>query len=598
MEKVIDHKNIYEMMVHTFRSFPDKDAYRWILDDTGNTGSVTWAGFHEEAKKVSRSLLHMGVEKGDRIAIAGYCSYRWALCDIGSVSIGAVTVGLYHSLRPEDCASLLDHSGAGIVFAEDPEQLEKLESIEKNVPNVKKIVLLSGSHDGTNDRVITFDEFIGMAEKVSEDEFITRVDTVEPSDLASIVYTSGTTGEPRGAMITHDNFIFTCQLVKNYMPLEETDETVLFLPLPHVFARVDVYATLITGITLTFCRSLTTVVDDLKIARPHWFPSVPRVFEKVYIRINEGVRQKGGLALVLFNRAMKIGYRVSDLKLERKHVPLLLRLRYWLATKLIFSKIHQALGGRVRFCVSGAAPLNPAVARFFHAAGIIIIEGYGMTENTSFTNAGKIDDLKFGSVGYPAPGIEQEIADDGEILYRGRNVMKGYYKLPRETANVISTDGWLHTGDTGFLDSDGRLVITGRKKEIIITSGGKNISPARIESLFTTSQVINQVCVVGDGRQFVSALVTLNPDTVEEYARQEGIPFQSINDLIDRPEIIDLVDKEIQQANSRLASYESVKKFKILPEFTIDEKLITPTFKLKKNEIQKKYSDVIEEMYE
>ena len=598
MEEVVDYKNVYEMMLQTFQSYPDKDAYRWILNDSGDTGSVTWSEFHVETKKVARSLMHMGIKKGDRVGIAGYCSYGWALCDIGSVFTGAVTVGLYHSLRPEDCASLLDHSGAVMVFAEDTEQLEKLVSIKKSIPNVKKVVLLNGTYEKEQDWVITFDEFIGMGEKISDDEFKRQVDTVEPSDLASIVYTSGTVGEPKGAMITHDNFIFTSQLVKNFMPLEETDETILFLPLPHVFARVDVYATLIMGITLTFCRSLNTVVDDLKIVEPNWFPSVPRVFEKVYLRIKEGVRQKGGLALVLFNRAMKIGYRVSDLKIENKHLPLLLRFRYWLSTKLIFSKIHQALGGRVRFCVSGAAPLNPTVARFFHAAGIIIIEGYGMTENTSFTNAGKIDDVKFGSVGYPAPGIEQKIADDGEILYRGRNVMKGYYKMPEETANVISSDGWLHTGDTGFIDNEGRLVITGRKKEIIITSGGKNISPARIESLLSTSQVINQVCVVGDGRQFVSALVTLNPDTVKEYARQEGISFENIDDLVNRPEIVDLVDKEIQQANGRLASYESIKKFRIVPEFTIDEKLITPTFKLKKNEIQKKYSDVIDKMYD
>ena len=599
MKGVVDYRNIHVMLKETFTSYPEKDGYRWILNESGEMGSVTWSRFYREARSVSRALIKMGIKKGDRIAIAGFCSYRWVLCDIASVFIGAVTVGIYHSLLPEDAGYLVKHSGAKLVLAENTGQLEKLFLIKKTIPTVKKVILLNGSYSGKGKEwVISFEDFLKSGESVKEADFESRAKRVNPGDLASIVYTSGTSGIPKGAMITQDNIIFTSQLVKYYMPISDADETLLFLPLPHIFARVDVYATIISNITLTFCRAIETVIDDLKIVRPHWFPSVPRVFEKVYIRINEGVNRKGGVAKLLFNWAMKTGYEVSDLKIKKRPIPALLGIQYGLATKLIFSKIHAALGGRVRFCVSGAAPLNPTVARFFHAAGITILEGYGMTENTSFTNAGKIDDFKFGSVGFPAPGIEQKIADDGEILFRGRNIMKGYYKMPGETKKAIGKGGWLHTGDTGHVDRDGYLVITGRKKELIITSGGKNIAPARIESILQTSQYIFQVCVLGDGRNYISAFITLNSEAVEEYARKKNIPFINFSELLDHPDIVNLVDKEIREANKKLASYESIKRFKIMPEFTIDEGLMTPTFKLKKSEIVKKYRREIEALYE
>ena len=599
MEVVIDYRNIHEMLKNTFESSPDKDGYRWILNESGEMASVTWSRFYKEAKSVSKALIKLGIKKGDKVGIAGFCSYRWVLCDIASVFIGGVTVGVYHSLLPEDGGYLIKHSGAKLVFAENIGQLEKLISIRRTIPGVKKVILLNGTYSGKGKEwVISFEDFLKSGEGIKDKDFEIRAKKTVPSDLASIVYTSGTSGVPKGAMITHDNIIFTSQLVKHCMPIRDTDETLLFLPLPHIFARVDVYATIISNITVTFCRAIETVIDDLKIVRPHWFPSVPRVFEKVYIRINEGVRLKGGAALVLFRWAMKTGYKVSDLKLQKRPISFFLGLQYGIATKLIFRKIHDALGGRIRFCVSGAAPLNPTVARFFHAAGIIILEGYGMTENTSFTNAGKIDDFKFGSVGFPAPGIEQKIADDGEILYRGRNIMKGYYKMPGETKKTITKGGWLHTGDTGHVDSDGYLVITGRKKELIITSGGKNIAPARIESILQTSQYINQVCVLGDGRNYISALITLNKEAVEEYARTKDIAFSSFNELLDHTDITNLVEKEIQRANEKLASYESIKRFKIMPEFTIDEGLMTPTFKLKKSEIARKFRREIETLYE
>ncbi len=598
MEGITDYRNIHDMLKVTFDSYPGKEGYRWILNESGDRDSVTWGRFYDDAKGVSRALMKLGIGKGDRVGIMGFCSYRWVLCDIASVFIGAVTVGIYHSLLPEDCQYLLDHSGAKAVFAEDLGQLEKLLAVRKKIPKVKRVILMSGSPPaGGKGWVVSFEEFVKTGRGVKEADFARRAGQVRPSDLASIVYTSGTSGVPKGAMITQDNIIFTSQLVKKCMPIRETDETFLFLPLPHVFARVDIYATIISNITLTFCRSIETVIDDLKIVRPHWFPSVPRVFEKVYIRINEGVEEKGGVARIIFNWAMNAGYRVSDLKLHNRPVPPMLGLRYRVATKLIFSKIHQALGGRIRFCVSGAAPLNPTVARFFHAAGIIILEGYGMTENTSFTNTSKIDNFKFGSVGFPAPGVEQKIGDDGEILYRGRNVMKGYYKMPGETKKALARGGWLHTGDLGHVDEKGFLTITGRKKELIITSGGKNIAPARIESILQTSRYINQVCVLGDGRNYIAALITLNGDALEDFARKGGIAFRDRGELYDHPDVRGLVEAELARANQKLASFESIRRFMVVPEFTIEDGLLTPTFKPKKSEIMKWYRREIESLY-
>ncbi len=599
MKGVIDYKNIYEMLKKTYKENPGKTGFRWVLNDHGDMGSVTWKEFHEQTLAVSKGLIKLGVKKGDRVAIVSYTSYKWVLCDIGSVSIGASVVGIYHSLLADDCKYILNHSEAKVVFVEDEEQLQKILSIKKKIPFVEKVILLEGEYTGkVKNWVLSFEEFMDKGVTVKDSNLDKMIKSVKPGDIASIVYTSGTTGLYKGVMLTHDNIIFTSQIINKFMPVQETDETLLFLPMAHIFARLDMYTTIFSNITLSFCRSIETVVDDLQIIRPHWFPSVPRVFEKIFIRIRDGVEEKGGVVKLLFNRALKTGYRVSRLQLENKKIPPLLALRYRVAMKLVFKKIHEALGGRVRFCVSGAAPMNPEVTRFFHAAGLIILEGYGMTENTSFTNCTTVDDIKFGSVGHHAPEIEQKIADNGEILFRGRNVMKGYYKMSKETKETITKDGWLHTGDIGFVDSQGRLTITGRLKDIIITSGGKNIAPSRIESFLGTSKFINQVCVVGDSRKYLAALVTLNADNVVKFAKKRNIQFEHVDDLNNNEEVRGLIHEEVNKANEKLASFETIKRFAIVPEFTIESGLLTPTMKPKRNEVMKRYEKEIDSLYE
>jgi long-chain acyl-CoA synthetase len=587
------------MLSRTFRDHPEETGYRVIHDSQGTLENVQWNDFYRKALQVSRALVKSGVEKGDTVAILGFTSLEWVLADLGTVFIGGCSVGIYHSLLAADCEYIIRHSRAKIVFVEDHDQLEKVLSVRKKIPEVEKVILFKGEPPRGEKRfVLSLEDFLSLGEKVKEKKLEERIDSIKPGDLATIVYTSGTTGVPRGVMLTHDNIIFTCQMLRDYMPIEESDETILFLPLAHIFARVDLYTTILANITLGFCRSLDTVVEDIQVIRPHWFPSVPRVFEKIYLRIKGGVEEKGGAVELLFNWAMKNGYRVSDRLLQNRPIPPFLKLKYALASKLVFKKIHNALGGRVRFCVSGAAPLNSTVARFFHAAGIPILEGYGMTENTSFTNATRLDALKFGSVGFHPSVIEQKIADTGEILYRGRNIMKGYYRTPSKTKEVIDKDGWLHTGDVGFVDDDGFLTITGRLKDIIITSGGKNIPPLRIESIMLTSKYIGQICVVGDGKKYLTALISLDPDNTAHYARENGIPFTRTEDLNDRQEIIELIQREIDRLNEKLASYETLKDFLLVPEFTIESGLLTPTMKIKRNEVLAQYEKEIDKLYE
>ena len=593
--QVKDYPNVHAMLKETVDRYSEQAAYKWFVD-ADRTESATWKQFYEQVKSVSKSLMALGVQKDDKVNIISYTCYPWVLSDFGISSIGGCTVGIYQSNLPQDCKYIINHSDAVLIFAEDESQLNKLLAIRKEIPDIRKVVLFNGSY-ADDDWVISFDEFLGLGKNMPDEAFYERVDAVTPQDTAGIVYTSGTTGVPKGAVLTHDNITFTAQSVRASTDIREGDEVFIFLPLAHVFARTCVYATLLAGRPTTFTRSMATVIDDIKVARPHWFASVPRIYEKVYSKVVSGAEAKGGLSLKIFRWACEIGNQVSDYRLKKHPIPFLTKLQYQLATKLVFSKIKEALGGRLRWCISGAAPLNPAIAKFFHAAGILVLEGIGMTENTSFTNLNRFDNYRFGWVGPPGPGIEQKISEAGEVMFRGRNIMKEYYKMPAETAETITEDGWQYTGDLGEIDSENFLRITGRKKDLIITAGGKNIAPAAIEGIMATSKYINQVCVIGDRRKYLSALVTLDPDNIAEYAQDTGINFSGIDDLINNEKVIRLLDDEVMKKNSELPSFETIKKVTIVPEFTIENGMLTPTLKVKKNVVNERHKVEIDRMY-
>jgi long-chain acyl-CoA synthetase len=590
----IDFASVHHMLRVTAERHSDLEAYRTIHAPE-RTSSVTWREFLAQVRRVGKGLIALGVGHGDKISILSYSCYQWVLTDVGVESVGAVTVGIYHTNLAKDCRYIIDHSDSVIVFAQNAEQLAKLVEVRDRIPKVRKVVLFEGSH--ASDWVLSYDEFLTLGDAVPDDALEARIAAVGPQDLAALVYTSGTTGIPKGAMLTNDNITFTCQSVQQCADADVGDVELLFLPLAHVFARTTVYTAMLTATTTVFARSLDTLVEDLRVARPHWFTSVPRVYEKVHSKVVSGAEAKGGLALSIFRWAVRVGNEVSDCLLAKKPVPAGLKLRYALATKLVFSKLQAAFGGRVRWCISGAAPLNPSIAKFFHACGILILEGIGMTENTSFTNVNRPDDYRFGWVGPTGPGIEQRIGEDGEVQYRGRNVMKGYYKMPDETRETFTPDGWQRTGDLGEIDAHGFLRITGRKKDLIITAGGKNVAPSAIEGVIATSKYFLQVCVIGDRRPYLTALLTLDQENVKAYAAANGIAFSSFAELQLDPRIKALVDAEVAAFNREFASFEQVKKVAIVDEFTIANDLLTPTLKPKRAPIQARWAAEIEAMY-
>lgn len=590
-----DYRNIHEMVTATIVRCGDKTAFRWYTSQ-GGTDSVTWDQFAMHVRQVAKSLISLGVAKDNKVGIFSYTCYPWIAADVGITTAGAVTVGIYQSLLPKDCQYILNHSEAVVLFVENEELLKRVLEIRSKIPAIRKVVLFKGKTSG-DEWIISFEEFLQLGKDIPDAQVQQRIDQTTSSDPAAIVYTSGTTGVPKGAVITHDNLTFTAESVRNSVETLPDDHMFLFLPLAHVFARIGTYAALLLGITVTLATSMDTIVEEIKKTKPDWFPSVPRIFEKVYSKVVSGAEAKGGVALMIFRWACKVGYQVSDLKVAKKPIPTLLGLQYSLATKLVFHKLQDALGGRLRWCVSGAAPLNANIARFFHAAGILVLEGIGMTENTSFTNVNRLDNYRFGWVGLPGPGVEQRVAPDGEIMFRGRNVMKEYYKMPEETAKTITPDGWLLTGDLGEIDQEGFLKIVGRKKELIITAGGKNIAPSPIEGAIATSKYINQVCLIGDRRKYITALVTLDADNIKAFAAEKAIPYQAFDELFKQPQVVELIGGEIELHNRDLPSFEQVKRFTILPEFTIDNGMITPTLKVKKNVVMKVFEKEIEAMY-
>ena len=587
-------QNIHQMLTAVADRSPQSPAYCWF-DSKLQTETISWKEFSTQVNQVSRSLLALGLNKNDKVSIQSNSCYHWALSDLGIVSMGAVTVGIYQSNLAKDCQYIINHSDSVLVFVEDQGQLDKLFEIKKEISNVKKVILFNG--DFEDDWVLSFEDFLNLGEGISDDQLLSAQNSVKTEDIATIVYTSGTTGVPKGAMLSHGNITFVSQSILQSVDVRKDDVTLLFLPLAHVFARAILYTSMCSGITTYFNRNMDTLLDDFKLCKPHWFASVPRVYEKVYAKVNSGAEFKGGLALKLFHWACGLGEEVSNLNAAKKSLPLGLSIKYKLASKLVYSKLHDAFGGRLRWCISGAAPLDATIARFFDGAGIPILEGIGMTENSSFSNLNRLDNYHFGSVGQPGPGIEVKVATDGEMMVRGPNVMKGYYKMPDETSQTITGDDWLLTGDLASIDEEGFTIVTGRKKDLIITSGGKNIAPSAIEGMMALSKYINQVCVIGDKQKFLTALLTLDFDTVVEYCHAHGIDCSDQEALMNDPDIRKLIEIEINARNQELASFETIKKFVIVPEFTIENETLTPTLKVKRNVVLNRYVDLIDAMY-
>jgi long-chain acyl-CoA synthetase len=589
-------KSIYELFKNVCEKNPDKVAYRYKKGDEWIP--VTWKEYQETCRNISKSLMALGVEKDDKVNILCSPRLEWIQVDTATVTIGAVIVGIYFSNLADDCAYIINHSDAVVLFVENQKQLDKIKEVHGNLPNLKHIVMIEGTPTGV-EGVLTWQEFMDKGASVADEEFFARASELQLGDVASIVYTSGTTGIPKGAMLTHENLIFSSWSALESLTLEPHFESFLYLPLSHVFAKIIVYVCMRAGLAVSIGESRDKIVENMQETKPHFFAMAPRLYEKAYIGITAKAADAGGVKHKMFKWALGVGYKVSELQQQNKPVKGSLAVKHKLATKLVFSKIQALLGGNLVFAVSGAAPLNKAIAEFFHACGILILEGIGMTENTSFSNLNRFDNNKFGTVGPPGPEIEQKVEPDGEVLFRGKNVMLGYYKNAEETADAIDNEGWLHTGDIGEIDEDGFLRITDRKKAIIVTSGGKNVSPQRVEKIMRTSRYIDQAVVYGDRRKYLTGVVQVDPEQIEEWATKQGISFDKREELIKHPKVKELIDDEVQEKNESLSSFETLKKVIIANnEFTVDSGELTPSLKVKRKVVTEYYRAQLDALYE
>lgn len=594
-------KTINAIFIENARQFPDHVIVRHKGEKGGDFVDMTWAALADAALSFAAGLSCLGLAAGDRLAILAFNRVEWIVADLGTLLAGGVDVPLYHTSTATQCQYILGDAGVRFAVVEDAGQLEKVRSVAHGLPALERIILMDGNAPENDPRVMTFAAVVDLG-KAAEVELFQTIEEnalgVSPERLATIVYTSGTTGPPKGCMVSHGNAGFVLDAIDRMHRIPSQDNlSLLVLPLSHFYPRVSgYYFNLFKDIPLAIAESIDTLGADIQAVRPTYFCCVPRILEKVHARIAGAARSGGWLRRAVFHMAVNIGKaRVACLRAGRP-VPLLLHLELGLAEALIFSKIRNRLGGRLSFAVSAGAPLSAEVGEFIHSIGIRVIEFYGLSETLGGTMT-SLDACRYGTVGKAMPGFEVSLAEDGEILLRGNNFM-GYWNQPEKTAETI-VDGWCHTGDIGRWEN-GYLVITDRKKDLIITSGGKNISPQNLENLVISRiPLVSSAMVYGDAKKYLTVLLTLDPAEVEAFARQKGMAWENYEALTQSPEIRAAVLKEMDQINAGLARYETLKKFVILPrEFSLEEGELTPTLKLKRKAVQEKYRDRMEALYE
>ncbi len=565
--------------------------------------TLTWREVGEAVREIAAGLVALGRRPGDAVGILSTSRAEWVQADFAVFSAGCMTIPIYPTYPPDLIQYIVNDAGVKTLIVEDPAQLAKVLEVDAAMPGLDHIVVIQG-YEGKepSPRIFTWEALRRLGRDRAEalkPELARRVAGTKPDDVATIVYTSGTTGPPKGVVQTHGNHVSALESAAQTTSIKEGDVHLLFLPLAHSFARLESFIGVHRGLCTAFAENIDKLRDNLPETRPHFICSVPRVFEKVYA--GAMARAEGGSPIKrkIFHWAVGVGKEVSRLKQAGQPVPAALAIKYKIAEKLVFSKMQAALGGRLRFAVSGGAPLSREIAEFFHAAGILILEGYGLTETCPVLTNNREDGFKFGSVGRALPGVEIKLAPDGEILGRGGNIAQGYFKKPEATREVFLPDGWFATGDIGRLDEDGYLFITDRKKDLIVTAGGMNIAPQNIENLLKGDPFISQAMVHGDRRPYPVALITLNPEEVAKFAREQGIMASDPTVLAKHPKIVERVQRTIDAKNSELQSYAKVKKFTILPEdFTVDNGALTPTLKVKRKVISERHRAALDALYQ
>src|SRR3954451_25000426 len=488
-----------------------KEGDQWV--------SRTFSEVIETVRPLAMGLVELGVRKGDRVSILGNTRPEWTYFDFAALSIGATVVPIYQTNSPEECRYVLENSDSKVVVVEDVEQLEKVRAVREQLPQLEQIVLMTGSAEDA----ISIEDLAAKGGGGDDATWATLYDAVAPGDICTFIYTSGTTGPPKGCIISHGNYRAMLNMVNGVSVIEDEDLTYLYLPLAHSFALLIQLGSFDLGTTIAYWeRDPLKILPNLAEVKPTYFPSVPRIFEKIYTAATSGMEKEGGLKKAVFDWSIKTGAKMHEVERSGRRPGFLLQRSYAFADKQVLSKIRNLFGGRIRLAVSGAAPINPEILRFFDAAGVLVLEGWGMTETSTAATISTPEDFKVGTIGKPFPNCQVRIADDGEILVKAPNVFQGYYKNEEATRETL-VDGWLHTGDLGAVDPDGYIKITGRKKDIIITAGGKNITPANLEAEIKQHPLVSQCVVVGDRRPYLVALVTLDPEEAAAYGKEHGL---------------------------------------------------------------------------
>ncbi len=571
--------------------FGEQPAARHMVG--GEWHELTYSEVGRAIEEVALGLTAIGVEPGDRVCILANTRVEWTLASFGISAAGAVVVPIYPTNSPAECEWVAGNSGAKVVICENQDQGQKIEQIRDRLPDLTQVV---GIDAGGGE--LSFDELREQGRGRDRQELHDRQAAVEPQDPYTIVYTSGTTGPPKGVVLTHRNAMSVCEMVEELAFVQPGDTTYLYLPLAHVFALITQLASFDQGTAIVyFGGDSKEILKEIISTKPTYLPSVPRIFEKLYAAAMTMQEQASDEDRERFQAAIKLGVEVRRRRELGEPVSADMEKAFQQADEQIFQRVRQLFGGHVRQAVSGAAPIAPDILEFFYAAGVPVLEGWGMTETTGVGTVGTLAHFKFGTVGRALPGIELRIDEqDGEILMRGPNVFRGYWKNPDATAETL-VDGWLHTGDLGSIDQDGFLTITGRKKDIIITAGGKNLTPANIENDLKQSRFISQAVMYGDRKPYPVALITLDPEEIAPWAKERGLP-EDLPSLVRSDEVRELVQKELDRANANYAQVEQIKKFTILDhDLSVETGELTPTLKVKRNVINEHYGDMFESMY-
>ncbi len=591
-------RTVPELLLDRVAATPDEEAFRYPVADRWE--SLTWRQALERIRTVACALLAKGVEPEQRCAILSSTRVEWVLADYGVLCAGGATTTIYPSSTPDECAYILADSGSAVAFAEDDEQVQKLASRRDRIPAVRHVVTFTGrpSADGW---VMTLEQLMERGRQFDAAHprrFEERARSLRPDMLATLIYTSGTTGQPKGVELVHDCWVKQAAAVEASGILDHRPALQYFwLPLAHSFGKMIGAAQLRIGFPTAIDGRLDAIVANLAAVKPTFVCAVPRIFEKVHNKVLQNAGEGGAAARAIFRLAIRVGLEHSRLVRGGRRPGALLGAQRFLADRLVFSKVRALFGGRLRFFISGSAPLSREVAEFFDALGVLILEGYGLTESSAATHVNLPARHRLGTVGPALPGLETKVAPDGEVLMRGAWIMRGYHGLPEQTREALDADGWLHTGDIGSIDRDGFLAITDRKKDLIKTSGGKYVAPQELEGkLKALSPYLSQVLVHGDKRNYCTALVTLDPEALAGWAARHGLA--GAPDLARRPEVTALVQRAVDQLNAGLPRYATLKKFTILPaEFSEQNGEVTPSQKLKRKVIEKRYQAALEAMY-